>query len=180
MTAEADDAAWAHLAANLTRIVAELEAGGARTETLATLVERRPLLGVSRRPIMRRVSRVWRLRELLLDERASVYRVGSVIRVAKQPDHYSEQSTLAAERRRVQLAAVRSGFELGETVNYDATSLELSDAKGRDAHPGIEVSDGEVVVHWGAVPGAASADGAASASPLVPYLDDAVALLTGR
>ena len=129
---------------------------------------------------MRRVSRVWRLRELLLDEDGSMYRVGSVIRVAKQPDHYSEQSALAAERRRVQLAALRSGFELGETVNYGATSIQLSDERGAGAHPGLDVVDGEVVLHWGAVPGAQAGLGASSASSLVAYLDDAVALLTGR
>ena len=129
---------------------------------------------------MRRVSRVWRLRELLLDEDGSMYRVGSVIRVAKQPDHYSEQSALAAERRRVQLAALRSGFELGETVNYGATSIQLSDERGAGAHPCLDVVDGEVVLHWGAVPGAQAGLGASSASSLVAYLDDAVALLTGR
>lgn len=178
MTPDTD--AWLRLSARIEEAVAELRLRDARRETLGELVERRPLLGIRRSPVMRRISRVWRLRELLLDESGALFRVGSVIRVAKQPDHYSEQSALAAERRRVQLAALRSGFELGETVNYGAMSIHLSHGQGAEAHPGLEVVDGEVVLHWGAVPGDQAGLGAISVEPLAAYLDDAVALLTGR
>ncbi|PPF76115.1 hypothetical protein C5B99_09710 [Pseudoclavibacter sp. Z016] len=180
MTADPNDDAWRALSERVGEVAAELDARAARRETLGELVERRPVLGIRRGPVMRRVSSVWRLRELLLDHQGGLYRVGSVIRVAKQPDHYSEQSALAAERRRVQLAALRSGFEVGETVNYGATPIQLSDGLGVDAHPGLEVVGGEVVLHWGAVPGAQAGLGAGSSSALAAYLDDAVALLTGR
>ncbi|PPF47077.1 hypothetical protein C5B85_02040 [Pseudoclavibacter sp. AY1F1] len=173
-------AAWLRLSARIEEAVAELTEKGARRETLGELVERRPVLGIRRGPVMRRISRVWRLRELLLDESGALFRVGSVVRVAKQPDHYNEQSALAAHRRRVQLAALRSGFELGETVNYGAISIQLSDGLGADAHPGLEVVDGEVVLHWGAVPGAQAGLGSSSVESLAAYLDDAVALLIGR
>ena len=180
MTSDMNGDAWARLSARVEEAVAELTEHDARRETLGELVERRPVLGIRRAPVMRRVARVWRLRELLLDESGSLFRVGSVIRVAKQPDHYSEQSALAAERRRVQLAALRSGFELGETVNYGATSIHLSDGQGAEAHPGLHVVDGEVVLHWGAVPGAQAGLGTGSVEPIAAYLDDAVGLLTGR
>lgn len=180
MTPDPNEHAWRALSERISEAAAELNARAARRETLGELVERRSVLGIRRGPVMRRVSSVWRLRELLLDDQGGLYRVGSVIRVAKQPDHYSEQSALAAERRRVQLAALRSGFELGETVNYGATSIHLSDGLGAEAHPGLEVVDGEVVLHWGAVPGSQAGLGTGSSSALAAYLDDAVALLTRR
>ncbi|MBS3177612.1 MULTISPECIES: hypothetical protein [unclassified Pseudoclavibacter] len=180
MTPDPEEDAWRLLSARVDEAISELRERDARRETLAELVERRPVLGVRRGPVLRRVSNVWRLRELLLDESGGLFRVGSVIRVAKQPDHYSEQSALAAERRRVQLAALKSGFALGEVVNYGAARIQLSDSGGADAHPGLEVVGGEVVLHWGAVPGAQAGLGASSSTPLAAYLDDAVALLTGR
>lgn len=180
MNPDATADAWRLLGARVNEAIAELQARDARQETLGELVERRPVLGIRRAPTMRRISKVWRLRELLLDEHGEVHRVGSVIRVAKQPDHYSEQSALAAERRRVQLAALRSGFALGETVNYGATRIHLSDGEGAAAHPGLEVVNNEVVLHWGSVPGAQAGLGASSSTPLAAYLDDAVSLLTGR
>lgn len=159
---EMDDVDAARSAA---RCAAEqLAAEGARDEVLASLVRRR-LRGDSFVPI----ERAWRLGVLLLGRGGTLYATGTTFRVdALRYDNH--QSNLAAARREYRAAALRAGFPVGETVNFDARPIELDAALAESEGPVILTSDG-LRVRW-----SQSSDALA---PFEGYLAERVELLLG-
>jgi hypothetical protein len=141
MLQEMDDLEVARIA--VTRAFARLEASGARDEILATAVHRR-LRGDTFVPI----ERVWRLGVLLLGRSGTLYATGTTFRV-DELKHDNHQSNLAATRRERRAAAIRAGFPPGETVNVDASPIELDAGLAGSDGPVILSPDG-VQVRWSA------------------------------
>ena len=171
MTDAADAASLAVAAARelVAGAVAALREGGARRETLAELVPERRVLGIPRPARMSAVGRVWRLGVLLLDEAGGVWDAGRVVR-AERPARRSITAEAVAEQRALRAAAVKGGIAEGETVDFDATPIDL-DVLGRDGASGpLVLRDGAVLVRWShAQPDALT--------PLDAYLRDRVDLL---
>jgi len=142
----------ARAASAVARAVSQLSLSEARTETLAELAPGRRVLGVTRAARMTAIGRVWRLGVLLLDADGGVFAIGRVVR-AERPARRSITAEAVAEQRALRAAAVKAGIPEGETVNFDATSVDF-EALARDAASGPLVlsSDGEggleVFVRW--------------------------------
>ena len=166
---DADSLAIAAARELVTGAVAALRAGGARMETLAELVPERRLLGIPRPARMTAIGRVWRLGVLLLDEAGGLWDAGRVVR-AERPARKSITAESVAEQRALRSAAVKGGIAEGETVDFDATPIDL-DVVGRDGASGpLVLRDGAVLVRWShAQPDALT--------PLDAYLRDRVDLL---
>jgi hypothetical protein len=142
-----------------------LAAAGARDEALAEHVVPRPLLGIPRRPTMRRLGRAWRMGALLLAADGSVWRTGVSTRVAEpgRPQHH----TASVEQRRAwRAAAIQGGFPMGETVNHGIEPIALDESLVDGPGP-LVVRDGQAWVRWGSD----------APVPLERYLDDLADLL---
>lgn len=165
-TPHPDDAAAIERARAALRAAAErLAAGGARDEALAEHVVRKPVLGIPRRPTMRRLGRAWRMGALLLGADGSVWRTGVSTRVAEpgRPQHHSAS---VEERRAYRAAAIQGGFPMGETVNHGIAPIPLDASLVGGAGP-LLVRDGQAWVRWGTD----------APVPLERYLDDLADLL---
>ncbi len=146
----------------LARAVERLTASGARDELLASLVHRR-FRGDSFLP----VERVWRLGVLLLGRSGSLAATGTTFRVddLRFDNH---QSNLAATRREYRAAALRAGFQPGETVNFEAQPIVLDAALAESAGPVI-LSPAGLRVRWSPV--------SDIFAPFESYLEERVELL---
>lgn len=160
----------------LARAADRLAAGGARDEALAEYVAARKVLGFTRPPVLRPVTRGWRLGALLLGRDRTLYATGVIIR-AGEAGVRNYQSQSAEDRRDLRAAALRGKFAPGETVNHGWAVLD-TDALTRPTTTTITsadvvflASDGTVRVRWNAALG----DGASR--ELGAYLDERVGLL---
>lgn len=127
--------------------VAALRAGAARTETLADLEPERRVLGITRAARMVPRGRVWRLGVLLLDDAGDVLEAGRVVR-AERPARRSVPAAAVAEQRALRAAAVKGGIPEGETVNFDASPIDLDELARAGASGPLVLRDGEVFVRW--------------------------------
>ncbi|MET0976423.1 MAG: hypothetical protein ABWX82_12200 [Leifsonia sp.] len=167
---DSGDGIVAGIRAVLTDAAGRLAAAGARDEALAEFVPARRVLLVTRRAVMVPLGRVWRLGVLLLDRAGNPYQEGLTTR-AVAPGRTQYQSESAEVRRAYRDAAFRGRFPEGETVNFDASPIEL-DAPGLRSSRGVLFVRGDdAVVRWSATVG----DDAAI--PLDAYLADRVDLL---
>ncbi|MEO5920609.1 MAG: hypothetical protein ABIQ01_05640 [Pseudolysinimonas sp.] len=148
--------------AAVARATEHLSSADARDEVLAVLTHRR-----LRGDTFVLVERVWRLGVLLLGRGGTLYATGTTLRIdeLKFDNH---QSNLAAARREYRAAALRAGFRKGETVNFDATPLELDAGLARSDGPVVLTPEG-VQVRWSAA--------SAALAPLESYLAERVELL---
>lgn len=145
-----------------------LRAGGARTEAHARYVAPRRVLLIQRSATMESLGRVWRLGVLLLDEDARLHATGSLTR-AVPTGHPNFQSLSAESRRELRQAALKAGFDEGETVNLDTRPIEWEpDALRASAGPLVLTDDG-LGVRWAAT--------AVALVPFASYLTERVDLL---
>jgi len=140
-----------------------LSAANARTESLAELRVPRGVGPFRRAPRFVPIAEVWRLGVLLLSvdpdpgpdpgpghepgAAGRLFATGAVTR-ARDPRHPNFTSVSSEERRAVREAARRSGFAVGETVDYDAEPLPLDDTLGTVGP--LVLRDGELLVSWNA------------------------------
>ena len=150
-------------AALLAAAVATLTESRARTEALAQLETGRRTLGIRRADRLIPRGRVWRLGVLLLDAEARLFATGATTR-AVPPGHPQFVSISAEVRKGMRAAAVAAGYQLGETVNFDARPLDPTSPQD----PLIE-RDGELLVRW--------SSSQASLMPFAAYLNERVDLL---
>jgi hypothetical protein len=164
---EAADRAHAAIAA----AVSALRAGAARDEILADFVPERRVLGLPRAARMMPIDRVWRLGVLLLTADGSAYGTGRVVRAERQARR-SITAEAVAEQRAYRAAAVKGGIAEGETVNFDASRVDLDQlARSGASGPLVLGDDGRAVfVRW-------SPSQPEALSPLERYLADRVELL---
>jgi hypothetical protein len=166
---DAPEPALARLDALLDVAVAALRAGAARTEVLADFEPQRRVLGITRAARMAPRGRVWRLGVLLLDDAGGVYAVGRVVR-AERPTRRSIPANAVAEQRALRAAAVKGGIPEGETVDFDASPIDLEELARAGTSGPLVLRDGEVLVRWSpAQPDALT--------PLDRYLAERVELL---
>ena len=151
--------------------VARLDAAGARDEALATFIPRHRRMLVNREPVLQPSGRVWRLGVLLLDRGGTLRATGRITR-ATEPGRPAYQSQSAETRREYRAAAQRGHFAQGETVNYDAETIELSAASLQTARGPLFVRNGRALVRWSP---ATSDDDAVD---FEHYLTERVGLLT--
>lgn len=166
---DAPEPAIARIAALAGEAVAALRASAARSEVLADLEPERRVLGITRAARMVPRGRVWRLGVLLLDDAGGVFAAGRVVR-AERPARRSVPANAVAEQRALRAAAVKSGIPEGETVNFDASPIDVAELERAGASGPLVLRDGEVLVRWSpAQPDALTA--------LDRYLADRVELL---
>ena len=159
--------AYPALAALLAVTARRLEERGARDEALGGFERTRGILGIGRRTVLVSHGRVWRLGVLLLGRDRRLYAAGAVTR-AVEPRHPNYQSVSGEVRREIRRIALESGFEVGETVNFDADELALDeDSLHRGSGPLLLDGD-RLLVRW--APHQAHV-------PLAPYLDERGRLL---
>ena len=107
-------------------IAAELAAAGARDEALAERRAARLALGFIPRPaVLAPTGRVWRLGDYLVTPDGGLLRTGQVVRVAGTDRRRSVVAATITEHHELALAARRGGYREGETVNYDASPVDL-------------------------------------------------------
>ncbi|MEO8907307.1 MAG: hypothetical protein ABI310_04440 [Microbacteriaceae bacterium] len=169
MSSEDDERVVAGIRSLLKDAVAQLTAAGARDEALAQFVPTRRTLGISRKPVMLPLGRVWRLGVFLLDREGALYATGTTTR-AVDPLYRGFQSQSAETRRDYRAAAFRGPFERGETINFDAHAVELTADSLRSSHGPLLLRDGMPVVRWAATIDAAPV-------PFADYLRERVELL---
>ncbi len=142
----------------LAQAVAALRAGSAREETLAEFVPERRVVGIPRAARMTPIGRVWRLGVLLLGADVdgggvdgggglSVYATGRVVR-AERPARRSIPANAVAEQRAYRAAAVKGGVAEGETVNFEASPIDLDELARAGASGPLVVQRDEVFVRW--------------------------------
>jgi hypothetical protein len=165
-----DDGVIAGIRDLLTDAAARLSDAGARDEALGEFVPPRRLLLITRAATMRPLGRVWRLGVLLLDPNGRLYQEGLTTR-AVPPGRTQYQSESAEVRRAYRDAAFRGRFTEGETVNFDATPIDLDADALRVSSGALFLRDTRPFVRW-----SATADDAA-AVPLDAYLHDRIDLL---
>ncbi len=88
------------------------------------------------------IGRAWRLGSVLLTRDGKLYRAGRTTRAIEPKQFLANKSNEAAERREEQLAAVRGGFPVGDTVHFNVEVLEPV------------FVDGEWRIAWSAASGA--------------------------
>jgi hypothetical protein len=146
-----------------------LRSGAAREETLAAFVPERRVLGIPRAARMTPTARVWRLGVLLIDAEGRLYATGRVVR-AERPSRRSVPANAVADQRALRAAAVKGGIHEVETVNFDASPVDLDELVRDGASGPLVLRDGEVLVRWSpAQPDALT--------PLDRYLADRIDLL---
>lgn len=154
-----------------TRVAGDLRSSSARSEVLAEFAPGRRVLGLPRAARMTPTGRVWRLGVLLLDADGIMHATGRVVR-AERPARKSVTAESVARQRAFRAAAVKGGIPEGETVNFDAASIDL-DELGRDGESGplvLDPASGEVFVRW-------SPTRPDALTPLDAYLRDRADLL---
>jgi hypothetical protein len=166
----ADEEAVARAREAVRRTVAALGAGNARTEALAEYQPARRVLLVDRASRMRPLGRVWRLGVVLLTPEGALLATGAITR-AVEPGHPGHVAVSVEDRREHRAAAYRGPFERGETVNYDATPIDLTPEALRAGTGPLLLSAGRVLVRWSA------SLGDDAAAPFEPYLSERAELL---
>lgn len=131
----------------LSQAATRLSEVGAPTEALATVEQPRRILFITREPKLVAVGRVWHLGVFLLASDATLYQVGSTTR-AVEPGRPNYQSISGENRRAQRAAAFRAGFTPGESVNIDATPIELDAAVLRGSHGRLFLHEGRALVRW--------------------------------
>ena len=150
--------------------VRALEAGGARDEALAVHHPAHKVLAITRPVALKPAGRVWRLGVLLLDREGGLHATGRITR-AVPPGHPGHVAVSAEERREVRAAAYRGRFTPGETINFAAAPIELTEAALREATGPLFLLGDRALVRWSAsAPDDAAAD-------LEPYLRERADLL---
>lgn len=101
---------------------------------------------------MRPIGEVWRIGPLLLTESGELYGLGQATRAAER-GRPGYQSVSREERREIAAAALRGGYAVGESVNFDAEPIPLAAAsvETRAALFGagpVGYASGEVRVRW--------------------------------
>lgn len=169
MAGHIDDALVLREALELTEAARDrLRDGGARTEALARYVAPHRKFLIQRSATMELLGRVWRLGVLLLDEDGELHATGSLTR-AVPSGHPNFQSVSAESRREYRQAALKAGFDEGETVDFDTTPIDWdADALRASAGPLVLTDDG-LGVRW--------AVSAAAFIPFASYLNERVDLL---
>lgn len=172
-TAAGAGGAAASVRAALAAALSQLDEVGAHDEALAEYVSSRRVVKLfTKAPALLPLGRVWRLGVFLLARDGSLYATGHTTR-AVPPKHPGFQSISAEERRGYRAAAFAGPFGAGETVNFDARRIGLTDAElGASAGPLIVVN-GRARVLWNA---AASAE---NAHDFERYLAERIELLQG-
>lgn len=170
MSSVPDDRAVEGVRAAIADAVGRLAAAGARDEALARFVPARKTLLITRAATMESIGRVWRLGALLLNAGGELFATGSITRVT-EPGRPAYQSVSAETRRAYRAAAVKGGFALGDTVNYDAVPIPLDAEHLRSGDGPLLLREGRVLVRWSA---SAPDDAAVE---LRQYLQDRVGLL---
>jgi hypothetical protein len=144
---DAPEPALARVAALLSEAVAALRAAAARTEVLADLEPERRVIGIARAARMTPRGRVWRLGVLLLGDDGRAFATGRVVR-AERPTRRSIPANAVAEQRALRAAAVKGGIPEGETVNFDASPIDLDELARTGASGPLVLRGGEVLVRW--------------------------------
>lgn len=170
-----------------TEAAAALASAGIAPDALAEYVPPRTVLLITRKATMKPMGEAWRLGTVLLGTDGALYAHGHTTR-SDERGRPGYQSASREERREIAAAALRGGYPIGTTVNYDAAPLALV-ADGRDtggpnqvldpdpdqtpdSESPIGYRDGEIRIRWRA---GAPLDGA---QPLAAYLRERVELLT--
>lgn len=167
----ADEEAVATVRDVVRRTAGALAAAGARTEALAEYQPARRVLLVDRPSRMRPLGRVWRLGVVLLTvDGGELLATGATTR-AVEPGHPGHVALSVEDRREHRAAAFRGPFERGETVDYDATPIELTVDALRIGSGPLRLKEGQVLVRWSA------ALGDDAAAPFEPYLRERAELL---
>ena len=104
------------------------------------------------------IGRAWRLGSVLLTRDGKLYRAGRTTRAIEPKQFLANKSNEAAERREEQLAAVRGGFPVGDTVHFNVEVLEPV------------LVDGEWRIAWSVAAG--------TLAPLAGFLDERTRLST--
>lgn len=154
---------------HLSRAATALAEAGARREVRAEFVPERRVLGVPRAARMVPGGRVWRLGIVLLDDAGSAWATGRVVR-AERAARRSVTAEAVAEQRAYRAAAVKGGIAEGETVNFDASPIDLDELARVGSSGPLVLRDDRVFVRW-------SATRPDSLMPLERYLADRVELL---
>lgn len=150
-----------------------LGAAAVPTEALAEFVPSgRRLLVLPRAATMRPLGEVWRLGVLLLDTSGELWAAGKATRAAER-GRVGYQSVSREQRRDIAAAALRGGFAVGSSVNFDAKPLLRGGAPLGEASEDSPLgwADGAVRVRWRA---GAALEGAAT---LEQYLHERAELL---
>ena len=153
-----------------------LQQASIRPEALAEYVPAGKRLLVLPRPAtMRPLTEVWRLGSLLLGVDHSLWAAGPSTRAAER-GRLGYQSLSREERRDIAAAALRGGYALGQSVNFDAVPIHLDEASLHELNEGLPVgfSNGELRVRWRA---GAPLEGAPT---LARYFKERAALLIER
>lgn len=74
---------------------------------------------------MRPIGRVWRLGAFLLTPQGDVLGTGRVVRVNRPERFRSVVANAITEHHELARAAARGGYRDGETVNFDAKTVDL-------------------------------------------------------
>ncbi|MCW4385687.1 hypothetical protein OH146_07855 [Salinibacterium sp. SYSU T00001] len=156
--------------AAVTDATARLAASTVPDEALAEFTPERRRFGIALGPRMTPLGRAWRLGVFLIDREGTLYAAGHSTR-AIEPGRSNYQSVSGEERRAQRLAAHRGRFREGETVNFDARVIELSEEALAEASGPLFLADGRALVRW-----TPTAD-AATAIEFVPYLRERLELL---
>jgi hypothetical protein len=154
---------------HLARSATALAEAGARREVLAEFVPGRRMLGVPRAARMTPVGRVWRLGVVLLDDAGAAWATGRVVR-SERPSRKSVTAEAVAEQRAYRAAAAKGGIAEGETVNFDASPIDLDEFARVGASGPLVLLDDQVLVRWSPTQPDALA-------PLERYLAERVDLL---
>ena len=115
------------------------------------------------------VGRVWRLGVVLLDDAGTAWATGRVVR-SERPSRKSVTAEAVAEQRAYRAAAAKGGIAEGETVNFDASPIDLDEFARVGASGPLVLLDDQVLVRWSPTQPDALA-------PLERYLAERVDLL---
>ena len=128
--------------------VNQLGAANARTEALATYVPPHQVMVIIRKDAaLIPLGRVWRLGVFLLDQAGTLSATGATTR-AVPPGYRGFQSVSAEDRRGYRSAAFRGPFAAGETINFDAASIDLDPDALRTSTGPLFVHGDRALVRW--------------------------------
>lgn len=127
------------------RAAATLSAAEVPDDALARLEPAHRRLGIPRRARFRPIGRVWRLGVLLLEADGTVHATGAVTR-AVPPGHPGHVAASVEARREVRAAAFRGPFRPGETVHFDAPTIDLGALPGAEGP--LFSRNGRPLVRW--------------------------------
>lgn len=127
------------------RAASTLSAAEVPDDALARLEPAHRRLGIPRPARLKPLGRVWRLGVLLLQTDGTVYATGAVTR-AVAPGHPGHVAASVEARREVRAAAFRGPFRPGETVHFDAPTIDLGALEG-SVGP-LFIRNGRPLVRW--------------------------------